>query len=161
MNQRTLILIGVATILAILVAIFRFGGDQSDVVGAVRRDAPSQQVEIVQESGPFLPPISAFDAISDRPLFRSDRRPAPIVAITPPPTRTTPAPTNIGEPDFTVVGTASGPDGWSATVRTTEETERVYVGDLLDGWRVEEISSSRVQVSQAGEVWNVPVGERD
>lgn len=160
MNQRTLILIGVAIILAILVGIVRFGGSGSDVVSATRRDSPIRQVEIIQESGPFLSPIDDFDAIAERPLFRPDRRPAPVIA-TPPPSRPAQSTQTIGEPDFLIVGTASGPDGWSATIRTDEATERVYVGDSVEGWRIDDISASRVRVSQSGEAWNVPVGERE
>ena len=156
MTPRLKIMLGVAAILAVL-AVFRnfvwVGGDE-----IVQPSAPPQAVEIRQESGDFLPPVSAFSAIGDRPLFRSDRRPAPVEIVE---TNTTPeiTPARVGEPDFVVIGVVTGPDGGVATIRTDTETVRAYISDTIDGWRVDDIEASGIEVSQGGSRYRLRIGE--
>ena len=129
MNQRTKILMGVAAVLAVIVAADQWRrASDSTVVQPVRRTA---DVEIAQESGHFLPDYTAFDAIGERPLFRPDRRPepAPVVQIaeqTAPPVETTDTP-----PDFVIVGVVTGPDGrGAATVREGTVTRRASIPSI-------------------------------
>lgn len=160
MNRRTQVLLGIAGILAIVVVadqVRRAGG--GDVVQPVRRTA---DVEIARESGPFLPDFSAFSAISQRPLFRPDRRP-PAAQVTPPPeTVMVPAASDSNPPDFIVVGVVTGPEGRAAaTVRDGAETRRVYGGDSIQGWRVDAINRDGIVVTRDGERWSLPIGEPD
>ena len=159
MNQRTLILVGVASVLAVVVVfdqIRRSSGD--DVVQPVRRQV---DVEIAQESGPFLPDLGSFSVISSRPLFRADRRPpeAPVVETVTP---VTPVTTDDRPPDFVIVGVVTGPDGrGAATVRDGSETRRVYIGDSVQGWQIDRINPDGVVVVQGNDRWSLPIGERE
>jgi hypothetical protein len=159
MNQRTRIMLVIAAVLT-LVAILRYsvfaGGQTTDLVQPA--PPPQANVEIRQESGDFLPPFSAFAAITDRPLFRADRRPAPEMVVETPVTQT-PVQQPDGAPEFTVIGTVTGPNGGVATIRLNDEAGRYYVGDTVDGWRVEEITTSMVEVSRNGATYRVRIGE--
>ena len=159
MNRRTLILIGVAGILAVLVGLDQWRqASEVAVVQPVRRIA---EVEIVQESGPFLPEFSSFSAIGTRPLFRADRRPEPVTVIAPVTPVQTVAATDT-PPEFIIVGVVTGPDGrGAATVRDGAETRRVYPGDLVQNWRIDRINPDGVIVTRDGRRWSLPIGERE
>lgn len=158
MNRRTLLLLGVAGVLAVIVVIDqvrRAGGD--DIAQPIRRIA---EVEIAQETGPFLPEFSGFSAIAQRPLFRPDRRPEPEPVVTEPERPVTPVVTNDNPPDFIVVGVVTGPEGrGAATVRDGSETRRVYSGDTVQGWRVDTINRDGIVVTRDGQRWSLPIGE--
>lgn len=157
MNQRTIVLAGIAVMLTVLV-ILRYtawsGGGNPDVI----RPAPPSiaNVAVREETGNFLPPLSAFSAISDRPLFRPDRRPEP-EAIFETPVQT-PVLSRQGEPEFVVIGTVTGPDGGVATIRSENETRRAYIGDTVEGWRVDNITRSGIEVSRDGDRFAMSIG---
>jgi len=161
MNQRTIILAGVAVILTVIVilryTVWSEGGNSAVIAPSA---PPTAIVAIREESGDFLPQFSSFPAISDRPLFRSDRRAAPPEIVE---TQVTETPVQIqqGEPAFTVIGTVTGPDGGVATIRNEAETSRAYVGDTVDGWRIDAITSRDIEVSSNGERFRIPIGERE
>ncbi|MEE2525569.1 hypothetical protein V0U79_04265 [Hyphobacterium sp. HN65] len=158
MTTRLKIMLGIAAILAVLTVMRNlvWTGD----AGVIPPSAPPQNVEIRQETGEFLPPFDAFEAIVDRPLFRPDRRPAPVeiaeTAITP-----EILPSQAGEPDFLVIGVVTGPDGGVATLRSDTETVRAYVGDTIEGWRIDEIDSNGIEVSRGGNRYRLRIGEDD
>ncbi|MEE2565719.1 hypothetical protein [Hyphobacterium marinum] len=158
MNRRTLILLGVAGVLAVVFVldqVRRAGGN--DIAQPVRRTA---EVEIAQETGPFLPDFSSFAAIAQRPLFRPDRRPEPEPVVTIPDGPVTPIQSSDNPPDFIVVGVVTGPEGrGAATVRDGTETRRVYAGDTVQGWRVDTINRDGIVVTRDGQRWSLPIGE--
>jgi len=158
MNQRTLILAGIAAVLTVIVilryTVWSEGGDTRLVVPSA---PPVTPVAIREESGDFLPAFSAFPAISDRPLFRPDRRPQPNVVIETP--VQTPAPAQEGEPEFIVIGTVTGPNGGVASIRSENETVRAYVGDTVEGWRIDTITGSGIEVSRNGDRFRLSIGE--
>lgn len=158
MTTRLKIMLAVAGVLLVLTMVQNFVLTGDD--GVIQASAPPQSVEIRQETGEFLPAYNAFSAIAERPLFRSDRRPAPVEVVDTP---TTPqiTPTQVGEPDFVVIGVVTGPDGGVATIRSTTETVRAYVGDTVEGWRVDEIEATGIQVSQGGSRYRLRIGEDD
>lgn len=158
MNRRPLVLIGIAIVLTVLV-ILRYTVWSGDGNADVIRPAipPATHVSIHEESGNFLPPISAFAAILDRPLFRADRRPEPDVVVDMPAQTTVQA--SGDEPEFFVIGTVTGPSGGVATIRTRNETRRVYIGDTVEGWRVDVITATSVDVSRNGDRFRLPIGD--
>lgn len=159
MNRRTVLLIGVAAVLTILVALRYLGGSEP-VRPRADTDPVTPVVEIRLETGEFLPPYEAFDAISARPLFQSDRRPVVATVIQNPVTPAV-AIMQVEEPRFTVIGTVTGPTGSVATIRSDGETRRVYRGDTIEGWRIDVIRQDSIDVSQSGEAFRLPIGERE
>ena len=165
MNRRLLILVGVAVVLGGIYAATQLSGPDNTVRalppgGAANVADIVRTPPIAQEEGPFLPPLSSFPAIENRPIFRSDRR-RPAEAIVPPVQQPveTPAARDT-PPDVVVVSVVTGPNGRSAaTVRQAGETRRVYAGDTVDGWRVDTIRPDGVEVSRGRERWALPVGE--
>lgn len=158
MTPRLRIMLALAAILLVLAVLRNFVWTGES--GIMQPSAPPQNIEIRQETGEFLPPFNAFEAIADRPLFRSDRRPAPVevaeVVQTP---QFTPA--QVGEPDFVVIGVVTGPEGGIATIRTASETVRAHVGDTIEGWRIDGIDSNGIEVSQGGSRYRLRIGEDD
>ncbi|WP_420430891.1 hypothetical protein [Hyphobacterium sp.] len=156
MNRRLVLLLGAAGILAILLVMRQFVWVADD--GIVRPAAPPQVVAIRQESGQFLPDFPAFDAIADRPLFRADRRPPPVPES---PLIETPPTTQQGgsEPGFIVVGIGTNENGGVATIRTNTETRRAYVGDRIDGWRIEAVNRASIEVSNGETSYRLFIGE--
>ncbi|WP_421792903.1 hypothetical protein [Hyphobacterium sp.] len=161
MTQRTRLLLLVAAVLVVLVALrYLVWTDTGVVQPSPPAERASSTVEIRQETGDFLPGFESFDAIAARPLFRSDRRPAPVEVVQAP-VLTPQTATQIGEPEFTVIGTVTGPEGGVATIRTEGETRRAYVGDTIEGWRIDSISRSSIEVSNSGNAYRLPIGERE
>lgn len=168
MNRRMMILLGVAVVLGGVYAATQLGGSGNTVraiaPGGTSAPAgpagPVRTPPIAQEEGPFLPPLSSFQAIENRPLFRADRRrPAVVVEQPIQPTTETPV-TSDRPPDVIVVSVVTGPNGRSAaTIRQAGETRRVYAGDTVDGWRIDAIRPDGVEVSRDRERWALPVGE--
>lgn len=158
MNRRTLALTGIAAALTVLV-ILRYtvwsGGENTAVIQPAPPSATN--VAIREESGNFLPPFPAFSAISDRPLFRADRRPEPAAIVETPVQPTAEIPQ--GQPDFVLIGTVTGPNGGVATIRSQNETRRAYVGDTVDGWRVDRITGTGIEVSQDQNRYAMSIGE--
>lgn len=158
MNRRTLILAGIAAVLTVIVilryTVWSDGGDFRVIAPAA---PPASTVAIREESGDFLPPYSAFPAISDRPLFRPDRRPEPDAVIETP--VEAPVQTPDSEPEFFVIGTVTGPNGGVATIRSQNETRRAYVGDTVEGWRIDAITGSGVDVSRNTDRFRLSIGE--
>ncbi|MEN0653526.1 MULTISPECIES: hypothetical protein [Hyphobacterium] len=165
MNRRLLILLGVAVILGGVYAATQLGGPGNTVRAVAPGGLPVQPgvvrtPPIAHEEGPFLPPLSSFQAIESRPLFRADRRRPAEVIEQPVQTPVQTPVTNDGPPDLIVVSVVTGPNGRSAaTVRQTGETRRVYTGDTVDGWRIDAIRPDGVEISRDRERWALPVGE--
>lgn len=157
MNPRSIMLMGIAAALTVLV-ILRYtvwgGNGNPDVIQPT--PPPTANVAIREESGNFLPPFSAYSAIPDRPLFRPDRRPEPGMVIETPGQISGQA--TQSEPEFVVVGTVTGPDGGVATLRSQNETRRAYVGDTVEGWRVDAITGSGIEVSRNGDRFAMSIG---
>jgi hypothetical protein len=165
MNRRLVILVGVAVVLGGIYAATRLGGSGDTVRaiapgGATAPAGPVRTLPIAQEDGPFLPPMSSFQAIESRPLFRADRR-RPAVVVEQPVEQPVRTPvTSDGPPDLIVVSVVTGPNGRSAaTIRQAGETRRVYAGDTVDGWRIDAIRPDGVEISRDRERWALPVGE--
>ncbi len=118
---------------------------------------PATPAVLREESGDFLPPLSAFSAILDRPIFRPDRRPEPEVVIETP--EQTTGGTLQDTPEFVIIGTVTGPGGGAATIRSRNETRRVYVGDTVEGWRIDTITGNGIEVSQDGDRFRLSIGE--
>lgn len=156
MNCRLVLLIGVAGILVLLLVLQQFvwTGD-GRVVGP---SEPPQPVPIREESGAFLPEFGAFSPIAERPLFRTDRRPTPAPEV--PQTETTFTPvTTSSEPSFVVIGIGTNENGGVATIRAESETVRAYVGDRIDGWRIDTINRASVEVSNGETSYRLFIGE--
>lgn len=167
MNRRLVILLGVAVVLGGIYAVTQLGGSGNTVQaiapgGASAPAGPVRTPAIAQEEGPFLPPLSSFQAIENRPLFRADRR-RPAVVVEQPVEQPVQTPaTNDGPPDLVVVSVVTGPNGRSAaTIRQAGETRRVYSGDTIDGWRIDAIRPDGVEISRNRERWALPVGESE
>lgn len=165
MNRRLVILLGVAVVLGSIYAATQLGGSGDTVRaiapgGAAAPSGPVRTPAIAQEEGPFLPPMSSFQAIESRPLFRADRRRPAVVVEQPVQTPVQTPVTNDGPPDLIVVSVVTGPNGRSAaTIRQGDETRRVYAGDTIDGWRIDAIRPDGVEISRNRERWALPVGE--
>jgi len=161
MNQRTIVLGIIAALLTVIVVLRYTVWSEGGNPAVIQPAPPSTSVVTIrEETGDFLPQFSSFSAISDRPLFRSDRRPAPPEVIETPVIET-PVLTQQGEPSFTVIGTVTGPDGGVATIRSDNETSRAYVGDTIEGWRIDTITSRDVEVSRDSDRYRIPIGERE
>lgn len=106
----------------------------------------------------FLPPLATFSEIWTRPVFVPSRRPEAIMAG--PRTPSGPAISNDQQPPaIKIVGVATGPAGGAALVRTSRNTvKRYYVGDVINGWTIEQIEPASVTVSRNGARWLLPVG---
>ncbi|MAL11006.1 MAG: hypothetical protein CMF74_15245 [Maricaulis sp.] len=163
MNRRMLILLGVAVSLGAIYAVIQLGGGNDtarpvpppSAEGGVVRTPP-----IAYEEGPFLPPLSSFPAIANRPLFRPDRRPPAQPVVDVPVNQPVTQPATDRPPDFVVVSVVTGPNGrGAASVRVNGETRRVYAGDMVGNWRIDAIRHDGVQVSSGRERWALPVGE--
>ncbi|GJL97569.1 MAG: hypothetical protein DHS20C06_13860 [Hyphobacterium sp.] len=162
MTQRTYIMLALAAMLAAIVLLRQFVWTESDVLQPVAPDSVQiHDVEYSEETGNFLPDFAAFDAVLDRPLFRSDRRPALVQQVDLPIQTSTASTTDDGPPDFIVVGTVTGPDGGVATIRDQNETSRIHVGDTVAGWRIDAITGSDIEVSRNGNRYRLGLGERE
>ena len=175
MKPRELLLIGAAGALAVLVYFNPFGGDDAvqaarpaDRTAAPGADRPAageaMDARPVEAGGPFLAAYPQFAALDERPLFTPDRRPP---RAAPPPERTdrpapTPAPAQTRPPDIIVTGVAAGPEGrGSALVQDRGETVRLYVGDLIEGWRLEAVEPDAIVITREDERWRIPIGPQD
>lgn len=162
MTQRTYIMLALAAVLAVIVVLRQFVWSEPDVLRPVAPDSVRiHDVEYSNETGNFLPDFAAFDAILDRPLFRSDRRPAPVEQVDVPIQTPITDTTDDGPPDFIIVGTVTGPEGGVATIRDQNETSRVHVGDTVAGWRIDAITGSDIEVSRNGNRYRLGLGERE
>jgi hypothetical protein len=162
MTRRTYIMLALAAVLAVIVVLRQFVWAEPDVLRPVAPNSVQiHDVEYSNETGNFLPGFAAFDAILDRPLFRSDRRPAPAQTVEVPVQSPTTFAADDGPPDFVVVGTVTGPDGGVATIRDQNETSRVHVGDTIAGWRIDAITSTDIEVSRNGSRYRLGLGERE
>jgi hypothetical protein len=162
MTRRTYIMLAFALVLAVIVVLRQFVWTEADVLRPIAPDSVQiQDVTYSDEAGNFLPDFAAFDAILDRPLFRSDRRPAPVQQVEVPAQPPTSQTVDNGPPDFIIVGTVTGPDGGVATIRDQNETSRVHVGDTVSGWRIDAITGSDIEVSRNGNRYRLGLGERD
>ena len=158
MNPRSIILIAIAAVLTVLVILrYTVWGDNGHSAAIQPAPPPEANITIRAESGEFLPPFPAFSAISERPVFRPDRRPEPDAVVEGPAQPAGAAPQTA--PEFVVVGTVTGPDGGVATIRSGNETLRAYVGDTVEGWRIDTISGSGIEVSQNGDRFRLSIGE--
>jgi hypothetical protein len=122
--------------------------DLEPAAGSAESSAGSEPIPMARREA--LPPLNAFAAILDRPLFNSERRPpqreAPIVNL----------PTETHEPQapiFRLVGTVrqGGRTYGLVTEGEGHDVERVTVGDALDGWRVDEVTGDLLVITRAGE----------
>jgi hypothetical protein len=156
MNRRLIGLMGVAGVLVILLALQQFVWTADENV--VRPSEPPRTVPIREESGTFLPDFDAFSAIAERPLFRADRRPPPAPETPETDTIVTPVVTR-GEPTFVIVGIGTNENGGVATIRTETETVRAYVGDRIEGWRIDEINRATVEVSNGETSYRLFIGD--
>ena len=103
--------------------------------------APAE--EIAPRSGrgaPRVKPIRSFKETLDRPLFHASRRPAPKQAVA---AAAAPAP---DAPKLKLVGVVIEPEGRSALIRVAGAAGpiEVYVGERIDGWRLEAIQTDRI-----------------
>jgi hypothetical protein len=112
------------------------------------------QENAVQSDPQHLNPIetvklSSLKAFAERPLFTPKRRPTTIedkaqaVAIETPDT----------DPEFLLLGVTSGPEGSIARIATANSAERhsLRKGEMIDGWKLQAIDPSSVNLARAGE----------
>ena len=161
-NLRFYALAGVAVILGGYLVFDRVlptgGGD----LGAVR---PSQSGAAAQDRrafSPYLAPVETFEAITERPLFRQTRRPAPAtIAQQRPDTPTVAALSQEPQrpPEFRVLGVAVDGQGNGSALIAAESgaAQRVFRGETIDGWSIEEISPDGVVVAQGEARWRLQV----
>ena len=172
MNMRLLLLTGVAVILGGVVLLDPFGADPagSDAAPETRpgatantatRSAPDPAAP-VEAAGPFLPGFERYRVIEQRPLFAADRRPPrqdrPVTREPEP--RAEPQPSR--PPDFLITGVVAGPEGrGAALIQYRGESQRLQVGDRIEGWTLEAVEAGAVIVSRDDESWRLPVGPRE
>ena len=96
---------------------------------------------------------SITDEIASRPPFRPSRRPAQpqqrsVAQILPSRVTRKVAPAVQSTADFTLLGTALGPDGGAALIRSQSLKRVLFVplGEALGPWIVDDIASDRVRL---------------
>lgn len=95
------------------------------------------------------PPPEAFRAVVERPLFRPERRPPPVVVDSPPATPTLNA---ITTPPIAFVGTLTR-RGRRVALVTADSPGRLTelgLGDEIDGWRVVRLEVDRLVLERDG-----------
>jgi hypothetical protein len=127
------------------------------VAASVARAAPSDPVPAREEPpAPFvLPPLEAFTAVVERPLFSPTRR-----MPNPPPEVDTPVaeaplaePGGPAEPELRFFGTVSQ-DGTAAALVTfpaTAEVARLRPGDMVGDWQVTSVARDRLDLALGDE----------
>ncbi|MDX6748716.1 hypothetical protein SH611_02735 [Geminicoccaceae bacterium 1502E] len=108
---------------------------------------------------PELPPLEAFTALVERPLFSPSRRPPPAPATKAAPATATAEPEEIGEPDFQLVGTVTRKEQVFALVLPEDGGSVRWLGegDELDGWIIVEVGQNHLVVRQDDEVWRLDI----
>jgi hypothetical protein len=105
-----------------------------------------------------LAPLDQWAAVVQRPLFHATRQPW-VVPLAPPATPAAAvAPAPPAPPaQWVLVGTALGPTGRVAVLRTPAATEArlVHEGDLLNGWVVATIAHDRLRLAHGDADWTI------
>ncbi len=111
-------------------------------------DSPPPDAAIAAPSRVVVPPLSNYAAIVWRPLFNDGRRRDP---PPPPPAPPKPPPPPSAE-HYQLVGIILSSDLRMALVarRADGQVAHLHVGDMLDGWTVNAIDASGVQLSGPG-----------
>ncbi|MCB1885005.1 MAG: hypothetical protein KDG89_13570 [Geminicoccaceae bacterium] len=136
------------------------GGGDAPPVAAARvpqegRAPPADRMDVSLsvELG-MLPPIEAFKAVVERPLFAPTRRPyeapAPVTVAAVP---DEPAADGRQEPGIVFVGTVRRGNGVLALANeeATGAIVSLAVGDEVNGWQVLSIEDRTMELGQAGE----------
>ena len=137
------VLLGIC--LALGVALVQLQGPAADA--ARRPPVPVASLPALPEDVAVSPSVkSAYAVVAERPIFQPDRRPyvAAVVAPPPAPTQSPPPPPAIRA--YTVVGVVVSANRRLAWLKAPSATSpaRVSEGDVVQGWRVKQISADRV-----------------
>lgn len=149
-----------------LLALVGFGGVVAYQLEALTRPIaidgpPPIAAATTTKTGFVQPTLADFHVVTERPLFRPDRRPlaipapAPIVASAP---RAPPPPP---PPAVEIVGIVRG--GAASTVILRDPTgvvRRVHEGALIDGWTIDAIEENKVILSSQGRVTELRTAAR-
>ncbi len=150
---------------------FAFGtyGDQSspevDTLVLSAELESETEGEAVLLSLPDVPEVD-IGVITARPLFTETRRPldirpepaapAPVAVAEPqrPPEQPKPAPP---KPEIKLLGTMQNGNDWAALVGLVRQGEERWMqgGDAIDGWTIDEIASSQLQMRYEDEVFTI------
>ena len=104
-----------------------------------------------------LPPLEAFTAVVERPLFSPTRRMPPAPPEAEPearaPTQAEPAPAGPDEPDLRFFGTVSqgGTAAALVTFPATSEVARLRPGDPVGDWQVISVERNRLELGLGDE----------
>jgi general secretion pathway protein N len=127
------------------------------VAASVTRTEPNDQAAAAEEPpAPFvLPPLEAFTAVVERPLFSPSRRmPAPPPEVDTPVAEAPVAePGGPSEPELRFFGTVTQ-DGTAAALVTfpaTAEVARLQPGDMVGEWRVVSVERDRLDLALGDE----------
>ncbi len=130
---------------------------------AQSRAQPLAANTVNSASQPLLPDATQFSSISKRNLFSPSRK--SIQQMPPvrnlPNAQSQPSQSSDAPPDFVITGIAIRPDGGSALIKKgRNEVVRAFVGDEVDGWRVENLTTDYVIISKNGDRWQLPIGAK-
>ncbi|MCX8048580.1 MAG: hypothetical protein N3A55_02825 [Methylohalobius sp.] len=99
---------------------------------------------------PDLPPLEAFSAFVEQPLFVEGRKPLP---------EETEATSETGaekkQPDFRLTGIITTPEAGQMILvqNQSNKTLRFRLGESIDGWRVAELKEDQVLLERGGETY--------
>jgi hypothetical protein len=92
-----------------------------------------------------MPAADTFDAIAERPLFNTDRKPDP---VPPPPEAAKPAITLGDLSQYRLVGTTSDRETQRAVIQKSGgASQTMKPGDQFEGWTIDKIDTDGVAIS--------------
>ena len=155
-RNRSILTAGLAAFcvaLGVLILVQLAASDAAEVIGSVS-PAKSKPLAAKPARPPFaIPPLEALTETTRRPLFRSDRRPAPAAPEPIITQENAPEPAALEKSDAVLVGTVVSDAHRRALVRLSGKPELTWVaeGERIDGWQVLVILPDRVTLSLDGE----------
>lgn len=159
MRPHHALLAGLAVLLAATIVLQR-EGERDPVVAAVRPAAGEVPRTAPGPPPAELPPLDAFAAITERPLFHQSRRPPeppPRTVATRPAAPPPPPPTLVG---YELIGVVMRTGDRVALVRTPAEPRvEVRRGDSLGTWTVTDIDRWGIRLESGEQFGNLLIDQ--
>lgn len=121
----------------------QFAAAPQDAVAAVQKASPPAPLQL-PTAQPELPPFSAYQDVYERPLFWEERRAQQDALALPADGSPAPVP-------FILLGVVQAGQSHAVLGRTgSKDVNRVYVGDVIEGWVVESMTRDSVTLTANG-----------
>ena len=159
-TKALLLLVAItSTVIAIEIAVLDESGMYDDAIAAEMPDGEDFVLDANDGKPPSARPLADYNEITQRPLFNETRRPT---AADVAPTVTARAISQLSQ-QWKLTGVVIAGDNSFAHVvnKRDRRTVRLRKDEMLDGWRLDEISADRISLASAKGTVSLELHEED